>query len=146
MTREIKSLSPDTNAKEALKMLIDLDMSGLPVIDKDGNIVGVFTEKEILQSILPVYVKDVGTFVYSGDSKPELKRLAGLEKLSVKDLMRKEVPTVNEDAIPSEASRIMLTKSERRVIVTGGKDKKAVGIITRYDVIRALAKEAGIAR
>lgn len=75
-------------------------MSGLPVIDKNGNVVGVFTEKEILQSVLPVYVKDVGAFIYSGDSKPELKRLAGLEKLSVKDLMRKEIPTVSEDAIP----------------------------------------------
>ena len=143
MSKEMKSLSPDINAKEALKILIETDMSGLPVIDKEGNLIGVFTEREVLRAILPVYVKDVGTFVYGEDSKAELKKISNLEKFSVRNLMRKEFPTIGEETSLTEASKIMLTKSERRIIVV--KDRKAVGVITRSDVVRALAREAGVA-
>lgn len=142
MSKEVKSLPLEMNAKDALKTLIEMDMSGLPVIDSEGILMGVFTEREILKAIVPVYVRQVGAFVYGEDSKGEIKKLAQLEKFSVKDLMRKEVPTINEDTSLTEASKIMLTKSERRIIVM--KDKKPVGVITRCDVVRALAKEAGL--
>ncbi len=142
MSRDIKSIPPEMNAKDALKMLIEADMSGMPVIDKSNKLVGVFTEREVLKAILPVYVKDVGTFVYAEDSKAELKKLATLEKFSVSDLMRKEVPTIDEDASLTEASKIMLMKSERRIIVMKG--NSPVGVITRCDVVKALAQKAGV--
>lgn len=142
MAKEIKSILPDTNAKDALKVLIENDMSGLPVIDGSGRLVGVFTEREVLKAILPVYVRDVGAFIYAGESKAELKKLAGLEKFLVRNLMRKDVPTINADASLAEASKIMLTKSERRIVVI--ENGRPVGVITRGDVVRALAKQAGV--
>ncbi|MDD5495874.1 MAG: CBS domain-containing protein [Candidatus Omnitrophica bacterium] len=143
MTTDIKFISADMNAKEGLRMLIKTGMSGLPIVDSNKVLVGVFTEREVLNAILPAYVKNVGTFVYVEDSKAELKKMAALENISVKDIMRKEVPTILEDATLTEASRIMLTKSERRVIVVD-KDKHPIGVITRCDVVRALSQEAGI--
>ncbi len=142
MSKDIKSIPPDMNAKDALKMLLENDMSGLPVINKSGDLLGVFTEREVLSTILPVYIKYVGAFVYADDSKAELKKLVLLEKYLVRDLMRKEVPVIEEDASLTEASRIMLTKSERRIVVV--KNKKPVGVITRCDVVKALAKKAGV--
>ncbi len=142
MSRAIKSVPPDMNAKEALKILIESGASGLPVIDKEGSPIGVFTEKEVLKAIMPVYLMKIGNFVYGQDSKGELKKLAHLEKFQVKDVMRKEIPTVTEETSLTEVSHIMLTKSERRVIVVKG--KKAIGVITRADVVKALAREAGV--
>jgi len=142
MSRKIKSILPDMNAGEALKMLIKSGASGLPVIDKLGALKGVFTEKEVLKAILPGYLKDVGAFIYSEDSKSELKKLADLDKFTAQDIMRKDVPTLDEEASLSEASHIMLTKSERRIVVT--KNNLPTGVITRCDVVRALAKEAGV--
>lgn len=143
MTTAIKSVPPDMNAREALKILTTEGVSGLPVVDKDGVLLGVFTEKEVLTAIMPVYVKDVGTFVYGEDPKAILKKIAGFDKLTVRELMRKEVPTLAEDASLTEASRIMLTLSQRRIVVV--KDKKVIGVITRCDVMKALAKAAGVA-
>lgn len=142
MTKQIKSIPPDMSAKDALNLLLDSSLSGVPVIDKDGNLVGVFTEKEILKAILPAYLKDVGSFVYADDPKAEFKKMAKLEKFKVKDLMRKEVPALDEESSITEASKIMLLKSERRVMVM--KDEKVVGVITRCDVVKFFAKEAGI--
>jgi len=56
--------------------------------------------------------------------------------------MRTEVSVAGEDSPLAEISRIMLTNSQRRVIVTKG--DKAVGVITRWDLVKALAAEAGI--
>jgi CBS domain-containing protein len=142
MSRDIKSISPDENGEEALKMLMHSGSSGLPVIDRNRRVLGVFTEKEILKTILPIYVKDVGAFSYVGSSKSQLNKLAHLGRFRVIDIMRQEVPTVNEDASLTEVSHIMLARNERRVVVT--KDGKATGVITRFDVVKALAKEAGI--
>jgi CBS domain-containing protein len=143
MSKDIKSIPPDMNAKDALKMLIETNMSGLPVIDKDGRLIGVFTEREILKAILPVYVQQVGTFIYGEDSKSELKKISQLEKFLVNDLMRKDVPVIDEEASLTEASKMMLVKSERRIIVM--RNNRPVGVVTRCDVVRALAKEAGVA-
>lgn len=142
MSTKIKSVPPDMNARQALRLLIRGKTSGLPVINKAGAVVGVFTEKEVMKSILPSYIKDVGAFIYGGDSKAELKKLSQLDRYRVKDLMRTEVPTVGPDTSLTEVSKIMVTRNERRVVVTQG--KKAVGVITRSDVVRALAKEAGV--
>ena len=142
MSKNIKSVPPEMNAKEALIILIKSGASGLPVIDSQGVPLGVFTEKEVLKSIMPVYLMDIGNFVYGEDSKAELKKLAHLEKFQVKDVMRKEIPTVTEETSLTEISHIMLTKSERRVIVI--KDKRAIGVVTRADVVKALAREAGV--
>lgn len=143
MSRNIQSIPPNANARDALKVLIESGMSGLPVIDESSNLVGVFTEREVLKAILPVYIKDVGNFIYSEDSKAELRKIAQLEKFLVKDLMRKDVPTVDEETTLTEASKIMLTKSERRIVVM--KDNRPVGVVTRGDVVKALAKKAGVA-
>jgi len=142
MSKTIRSISPDISAAEAMTLLIDKSASGFPVIDNDGAALGVFTEKEILRTVFPTYLKDIGNFVYEEGSKAVLKKLALLKDIRVREIMRKDFPTLNEEASLSEASRIMITKNERRIIVV--RDNKAVGIITRYDVVKGLAEEAGV--
>lgn len=142
MSTAIRSISPDISAAEAMTLLIEKNASGFPVIDKDGIALGVFTEKEVLRAVFPTYLKDIGDFVYEEGSKTVLKKLTLLKEIKVSEIMRKDFPTLNEEASLSEASRIMITKNERRIIVV--RDKKAVGIITRYDVVKGLAEEAGV--
>ena len=142
MSKRVKSIPPNMNAKEALKKLLKSGASGLPVMDGRGRLCGVFTEKEILKAVSPAYLADVGAFKYGEGSKSELKKMSHLGKFKVRDIMRKEVPTLGENTSLTEVSHIMLMRNERRVIVTMG--SKVVGIITRSDVVGAFAREAGI--
>ena len=87
-------------------------------------------------------MKSIGDFSYAEDSKSVEKKLAHLDAVKVKDIMRRDVPTIDENAPLAEAARLMLANSERRVVVLSG--KKPVGVITRSDVTRSLAREAGI--
>lgn len=142
MTKDIRSISPDTNAQEALNLLLKMQISGLPVIDNKNKLVGMFTEKDILRNILPSYIERVGSFVYEENPKSIKKKFEDLRNFSVSQLMRKEVVTVDEDASLCEVAHIMLTQKIRRLLVLD-KEKRVVGIIAREDIVRSYAREAG---
>lgn len=136
MITDVTTLSPDMPAMEAAKKLSELEISGLPVVDSQGRLVGMFTEKGILKAILPSYVEKVGKFIYEENPKGIKKKLEGLNNLKVKDLMRTEVVTVTEETGCCEAARVMLTQKARRILVID-KDNKLIGIVARCDVLKA---------
>jgi CBS domain-containing protein len=141
MTKDVDSAKPDDSAEEALTRLFKMQISGLPVIDAQGKLVGMFTEKDILRSILPSYIEKVGRFVYEENPKSIKNKFKELGNLKVSQLMRKEVITVFEDAAVCEVARIMLTEKVRRIPVLN-KENKVVGIVAREDIIKSYAKEA----
>lgn len=143
MTKDVKSLSGEETVKDALDIISRLEISGLPVIDKDRNLLGMFTEKDILRIILPGYLTQVGAFVYGDDPKNIKNKFLNLHNLKVAEAMNKAVEIVKEDTSLSEAARLMLTKNVRRMPVLDA-DKKVTGIISRYDVLAALRRIAEV--
>jgi acetoin utilization protein AcuB len=65
-----------------------------------------------------------------------------LNKIKVRQLMRKDVVTTTEDTTVCEAARVMLTQKARRIPVVD-KSGKVVGIVARCDILKVFAKEAG---
>jgi CBS domain-containing protein len=143
ITRELKYLSGNESVKEALEIISSIGISGLPVIDKHRNLLGMFTEKDVLRVILPSYLKQVGGFVYEKNPKNIRKKLLSLSTVKVVDVMHKEIETVNEDTSLSEAARIMLVKNIRRIPVLD-KNKKVIGIIARCDIVETFRKMAEV--
>ena len=143
MAKDVVSIKPDNNAKEALTLLFKMQISGLPVIDTQGRLAGMFTEKDILTAILPSYIEKVGRFVYEENPKSIKKKFEGLVNLTVSQLMRKDVVTVDEDASLCEVAHLILTQKVRRIPVLN-KEKRVVGIIVREDIVKAYAREAGL--
>ncbi len=141
MVKDVESLSADISVKEAMDILFKRKISGLPVIDKEGRLVGMFTEKSILSYLLPSYIEKVGRFVYEENPKATKKKLSELCHIKVAELMRKEVITTTEDTTLCEAARIMLTQKARRLPVMD-KEGKITGMIARGDILKAMDKEA----
>ena len=140
MTKDVTRVSPEMNAQEALKLLQKMQISGLPVIDDQNKLVGMFTEKEALSAILPSYIEKVGRFVYQEDSKAVKQKVATFRNMKVKDLMRRQVVTVDEDTNLCEVAHIMLTQKVRRIPILN-KENIVVGIVSRGDITRALFEE-----
>ncbi|MDI6758949.1 MAG: CBS domain-containing protein [Candidatus Omnitrophota bacterium] len=141
MITDVKSLKPDDNALGALKLLFEMRMSGLPVIDSQKKLVGMFTEKNVLSYILPSYLEKIGKFIYDSDLKSTKRKFTELAKLKVSQLMRREVITAKEDFSLSEAAKDMLLQKARRIPVVD-ETGKVLGIISRCDILKALIKEA----
>lgn len=104
MKKEVTGISPEDNALDALKQLFKRKISGLPVIDAQGKLLGMFTEKEVLSYILPSYIEKVGSFVYEENPKATKKKFAALSGMKVSQIMRKEVVTTGEDATLCEVA------------------------------------------
>ncbi|MCM8787812.1 MAG: CBS domain-containing protein [Candidatus Omnitrophica bacterium] len=140
MIRNVKSIPANISVIEAFKILAEMQISGLPVIDENEKLCGMFTEKDILKTILPSYIETVGKFVYVENPKGISAKILELINLKVKDIMRKEVVTVDEDTAICEVARIMITQKIRRIPVVN-KENKVIGIVARQDVLRALLKD-----
>ncbi len=141
MTKDVVTLNSGMNAKEALEALFKRQISGLPIIDGEGKLLGMFTEKDVLIYTLPSYIGKVGKFIYEENPKSTRRKLVDLSNIKVDQIMRKEVVTVLENTTLCEVARIMLTQKVRRLPVLSNSGK-ILGIIARGDIIRALVKEA----
>jgi len=140
MSKKVTSLDPEENALSALESLLRLKISGLPVIESAGKLVGMFTEKEVLAKILPKYLENVGGFVYDENPKAVKQKVLTFTDFKVKDVMRKDVITVDEDSALCEVAHMMLVQKARRIPVLD-KEKNIVGIVSRGDIVKAIFNE-----
>ena len=116
MSRKLITFTPETNVVEAMGTLIDNRISGAPVVDASGQLVGILSEVDVLE----VVIQDS----YYDES-------AGI----VADYMQKAVDTVDPDMdIYTLAQRFHREHRRRYPVVRNG---KLVGQISRRDVLRA---------
>ena len=119
MTRELITLKPDTEILRALLLLAEHGISGAPVLDEQGNMIGMLTEKDCIRSALEAAYHSQYT---------------GL----VADFMSTTVVGVSPDeSIANTAERFLASPYRRYPVV---EDSQLIGLISRRDVIRALAE------
>lgn len=109
MTRDVITVSPDMAVKRVAALLIKNQISGAPVADQKGNIVGVVSEADILAK----------------------------KGKQVRQIMSTKVISVKEDTSVKEIARLMTTHRIKRLPVMNG--RKVIGIISRADVVSAIA-------
>ena len=141
MTKEVTSVLPDASATETVELLLKMQISGLPVIDDKRKLLGMFTEKEVLAGILPSYVEKAASFTYQDNPKAVKQKVINMRGQRVKDMMRRNVITVKEEANLYEAARTMLIQKCRRLLVLN-QASEVVGIVSRGDVVRALFQDS----
>lgn len=139
MTKKVRTLSPEVLIVDAIEILFDHKISGLPVVDASKKLVGMFTEKDVLKAVLPSYVSQVGSFVYENSPKTIKTKVSKLAGFTVGQLMRKEVVKVLQDTPVCEVARIMLVQNVRRIPVVDV-DDYILGIAARCDVLENILK------
>ncbi len=144
MEAAVITVGPDTTIKELADILIDNKISGVPVVDEEGNILGIVTEGDLLHKEVSPQVPAglSATFGFGGlaSLKDYEKYLSDVKKLSActaEEIMTTKLFTVQETASVKEIANVMISNNINRVPVLVG--TKLVGIISRADVIKTLA-------
>lgn len=136
MTTEVITVTPLTTLKDASRLLVDRDISGVPVVE-DGRVVGVLSERDFL-------VKEQGRPIASprrwlpwlaAESVDDLEKL---EARNAAEAMSSPAVTIAPTASVAVAARCMLEAKVSRLPVVRGDE--LVGIVTRADLIRAFAR------
>jgi len=139
MTGELLSVRPDSSVFEAIRVMLDHRISGLPVIDDAGRLIGILTEGDLLRR------SETGTerhrprwleiLMGPGRMAGEYVRTHGRK---VGEIMTREVVSVTPESGLNEIVELMERRRIKRVPVLDG--DKLVGIVTRADLLRALAR------
>lgn len=117
MDTVVPTLTPETDILSAVDFLLQHHVTGAPVVDEAGGIVGMLTEKDCLRLL---------TLGQSGEPA----------RGTVADFMTRKPMTVPPHMDIYYAAGIFLANSFRRLPVV--KDGKVVGAITRYDILKAM--------
>lgn len=137
MTRDVITVAPQTSIREAASRMVDHSVSGLPVVDEQGKLVGVLSEGDlILRQRARQRVPWWRAFFQDGERLArEYQKAAGT---TVAEVMTKAVISVSPD-LPIEAAALILDQRRiRRVPVVA--DGRVVGIVSRGDLVKILAK------
>jgi len=137
MTRDVITVAPQTPIREAASLMVDHSVSGLPVVDERGELVGVLSEGDlILRQRARQRVPWWRAFFRDGEQLArEYQKAAGT---TVAEVMTKAVISVSPD-LPIEAAALILDQRRiRRVPVVA--DGRVVGIVSRGDLVKVLAR------
>ncbi|WP_028218939.1 CBS domain-containing protein [Paraburkholderia oxyphila] len=138
MTSTVVSVKPEMQVREAAKVLVDHGISGVPVIDKNGSVVGMLSEGDLirraeLETQERYHSWWLDLFSSSRDAKDYVKSHGNL----VAEVMTTDVVSVDEATPLSEVANIFETRRIKRVpVMRGG---QVVGIVSRANLVQALA-------
>lgn len=114
MNVDVLTVSQNVTVAEAIRRLIHHHISGMPVVDNQGHLVGIVSEFQLLETL------------YS----PQI------QEMLVRDVMTKDVLTVTPDKTLTDATSLMIRHRIRRLPVIDG--DKIVGIVSRHDLLKSL--------
>jgi CBS domain-containing protein len=141
MTRDVITVTPHTSVEDAAKIMLQTHVSGLPVLDDAGKLVGIVSESDFLRR------SEIGT----GRKRPAwLQFLIGPGRAAtdfvhergrkVEDVMTESPITVGEQTPLEELVRLMEKNGIKRLPVTSG--NTLTGIVTRSNLLQAVASIA----
>ncbi len=144
MVTEVIAIQEDASVDELSKLLIENKISGVPVVDKDGKLVGIATEGDLIikdsDLHFPRYFKLLDSIIYLESLNKFKKNLKKYLGTKVSDVMTTDVKTVNGDTPVSKAANLMIRNNINRLPVLDDKGDM-IGIITRADIVRSMIKE-----
>lgn len=138
MTRNPITITEDTSLREAALLMLENRISGLPVVDKFGKLVGIITEGDFIRRA------EIGTqtrrarwlafFIGPGRAATEFVHEQGRK---VGEVMNSQPVTISEQTSLEEVVRLMEKNNIKRLPVVSG--MKLLGIVTRTDLLRTVA-------
>lgn len=141
MTTEVITVSPDDDVEKVARLLLEHHISGLPVVDGGGKLVGVISEGDLVgrekEVRGPSYTVFLGAVIYLERPQRFLDELKRTVALKVGELMSsKKIYTVGPESTVEEVATIIVEKGINRVPVVDG-EQKLLGIITRQDILKS---------
>ena len=130
MATKVATVSPDNSVRRAAGIMLDKHMSGLPVVDDEGLLVGLISEGDLLRR------SELGLRIIAApeQSASVEERASAYEKRhawKVADVMSRDVVTVDEEADLSHVAKLMAEHGVKRLPVI--RNGKLVGIVSRAD-------------
>ena len=139
MVSTVVTVEPQTPLKDVAQSLVDHRISGMPVVDADGAVLGVVSEADVL-------LKEGGADAIQhrslarvrGESRETRAQLAKVAASTAGEAMTAPAITIGPDGSIAEAAALMIGRRVNRLPVV--EDGRLVGIVSRADLVRAFIR------
>jgi len=135
-------VTPYTFLKDAIQLMAENHIGGLPVINADSDLVGILSESDLMWQTtgvdVPAYIMLLDSVIYLKNPAQYNQELHKALGQSVKDVMTDRVVTIAPDKSLRDAAHLMHDKKVRRLPVVDSQ-QQVVGILTRGDIVRDMA-------
>jgi CBS domain-containing protein len=142
MTRDVAVVAPNTPLLDAVRLMAHRHISGVPVVDGSGTVVGILSEGDLVRWHEGYTDKQTHWLEMLADGfilAPTFLDGIRDQHRTVRSVMASDVVTVTEDMAARDVAHLMYAKNIKRVPVL--RDGRLVGIVARSDLIRALAQK-----
>ena len=144
MTRHVVTVRPEATVAEVAKAMTEHGISALPVCDANGKLVGMISEGDLMQ---PFGEKNqlrrswwLNLLAEGTELAPEFENYLRLDQHQAKDLMKRDVVTADEKTPVARIADLLWEHRIKRVPIV--RDGKIVGVVSRADLVHALASKA----
>lgn len=141
MSRKLITLAPEMPVTEAAKILTRYKIGGAPVVNQQGDVVGIVSESDlIMQDVrlhFPHFINLLDSYIFLGSLKKFETLLKKAVAATVKDLMNMQVVSIDPEATVEDVATLLTEKQISRVLVMS--EKRLLGIITKGDIVKSLA-------
>ncbi|HBW30586.1 MAG TPA: CBS domain-containing protein [Nostoc sp. UBA8866] len=135
-------VKPETPLQEAIKILAERRISGLPVVDNDGKLLGIISETDLMWQETgvtpPAYIMFLDSVIYLQNPAVYERDLHKALGQTVGEVMSKNPVTVSPEKSVKQAAQLMHDRNVHRLPVLDDAGQ-VIGILTRGDIIRAMA-------
>jgi len=140
MTSTVITVTTNTTVQELAKILSENNISGVPVVDDAGDLLGIVTESDLIDQTKKLHIPTVVTILDSifylenpDRMEKEMKKMAGT---TVKDIYSSRPTVVQKDTTLDEIATIMAEKNMHTLPVV--QENKLLGVIGKRDIIKTL--------
>lgn len=142
MSRDLIIVRPETPLQEAIEILAERRISGLPVVDETGKLVGILSETDLMVRATgatpPAYIMLLDSVIYLKNPATHERDLHKALGQTVGEVMSQNPITTSPDKSLRDAARVMHDRKIHRLPVLDA-DNNLIGILTRGDIVRAMA-------
>ncbi len=137
MTKDLTSVREDETLKALIYLMEKTSVSGVPVTDERGVVVGFISERDVISAALPNYFEMLRTASYIPDINQLSRRLEEIKGDRVSEYMVEDVITVDEDEEDIHVADLIIRNELNRVPVID-KEGMLCGVVQRIDLLGAL--------
>ena len=116
MTKDVVTVKKETAIQETIKIMVENNITGVPVVDDQMQLVGIISEKDVMMLLYDV----------------------GSRTGKVEDFMTRNVVSFNQEDSLAEVCDCLLKNHFRRVPIVAGPKKKLVGIVSRKNIVQSI--------
>ena len=139
MTKEVLTVSPRTRVNDLAHLLTSRNINGAPVVDDDGELIGVVTENDLVfqkkKVHIPTVINILDSFIYLESHKRMKEEMAKITGVTVESIYSKDVKTVGPETPIDEIATLMVEENIHTIPVMD--DGVLVGVIGKKDIIRS---------